>query len=249
MRLRPALETWGGAALRLLFPPRCAACVKRLPGDEAGDWCGDCASKLIRLEEPKCAVCSEPYPGVIPGPFTCPNCHDLNFEFEFAVSAWLADGPVREAVHRFKYSRQLQLRAPLSRLMRDALADPRVAAVESGWILVPVPLHHRRKRERGFNQSAELATQLGAWTGWPVMEYLKRLRYTTTQASLTRKERLANLTGAFAPSPRRREAARGKNILLVDDVFTTGSTADACARVLRRGMGAARVAVLTAARG
>ena len=249
MRAPRPLELWGKAALRLLFPARCAACVTRLPADDEGAWCRACAEILTPLHDPKCAVCGEPYVGIIPGPFECPNCADLDFHFEFAVSAWRAEGPVREAIHRFKYSRQLQLRLPLARLAHGALsADARLAA-ERDWVLVPVPLHPKRKRERGFNQSAELARGLQGMTGLPMIEALRRIRYTTTQASLSRQARLENLTGAFAPAKRVRDALRGRNVLLIDDVFTTGSTADACAKVLRRETGAARVAVLTAARG
>jgi ComF family protein len=130
--------------------------------------------------------------------------------------------------------------------MLPALADARLAGAD--WLMVPVPLHPRKLRERRFNQSAELARTLTRLSGTPFHEALRRTRYTSSQAGLDREDRLKNLRGAFAVRPRAGPHVEGRNILLVDDVFTTGATAHECALTLRK-HGAARVAVLTAARG
>jgi ComF family protein len=205
-----------------------------------------CGESLRAIEPPFCQVCAEPFPGDIPGDFTCPNCAGRRHAYDFAVCRWLSRGPVREAVHRFKYEGALSLRLPLARLMVPGLEDVRLAGAP--WLLVPVPLHPRKKRERRYNQSAELARTLARLTGLTWCDVLRRIRYTDSQAGLDREGRLKNLKGAFAVHPRAAERITGREILLIDDVLTTGATAHECARTLRHA-GAARVAVLTVARG
>ena len=114
--------------------------------------------------------------------------------------------------------------------------------------MVPVPLHARKQRERRFNQSVELARTLAKLTGLPWREALRRTRYTKSQAGLDRDDRLQNLHGAFAISRRAAKRLAGRDVLLIDDVLTTGATAHECALTLKQ-HGIRRVAVLTAARG
>ena len=255
------------SALDLLYPPRCAACVVRLPSPATADFCPACEDILEPVAASACQICSEPFPGNIPYGFTCPNCADQTFAFDCAIAAWHSSGPLREAIHRFKYGRHLHLRLPLARKLFDTLSDPRLTQpgplanhmeehgpplVESpdsfpDWILVPVPLHPRRLRERRFNQSAELARTLSKLSGLPCQDLLRRTRYTTAQAALSRKERLKNLAGAFTVKPKASLPPHG-NILLIDDVFTTGSTAHECATALKKA-GAQRIIILTVARG
>ena len=255
------------AGLDLLYPPRCAACVVRLPSPCRADFCPSCEDLLEPVTPPACEICSEPFPGRIPHGFACPNCADQTFAFECAISVWHSSGPLREAIHRFKYARSIHLRLPLARKLFDTLSDARLAQAsvssvttdpdnpEIGresenfpdWLLVPVPLHPRRLRERRFNQSAELARTLSKLSGLPCRDLLRRTRYTTAQAALSRKERLKNLAGAFSLKKRAALPSHG-NLLLIDDVFTTGSTAHECATVLKKA-GAQRIIVLTVARG
>lgn len=239
---------WGRAVLDLVWPAHCPACDTPLGAEPAGDFCPACQDTAVRLEPPTCAVCAEPFSGVITDPaFTCPNCHGRPQSFDFATAAWMGRGAVRETIHRFKYGSRISLRLPLARLMQHALTDPRIAA-RPDWVLVPVPLHPRRFRERQFNQAAELARTLSALSGLPVVDLLRRSRYTTTQAALRREDRLRNLKGAFGLRWFARRRLADRPVLLVDDVLTTGSTANACARVLKRQAGARIVAVLTVAR-
>jgi competence protein ComFC len=174
--------------------------------------------------------------------FTCPNCAGRDCGFTFAFSLVQSRGAVREVIHRFKYGRDITLRAPLSRLMRCAFRHPRLHGVP--WLLVPVPLHPLKEREREFNQSAELARNLSRLTGLPWLAALRRTRKTDSQAGLSREDRLVNLKGAFAL----RRPVPDRDVLLIDDVLTTGTTAGECARVLVRDGLARRVAVLTVAR-
>lgn len=177
--------------------------------------------------------------------FTCPNCRGEGFAFDCAVAAVRSRGVVREMIHRLKYGGEIWLAVPLARWMLDGLSDPRLAGgrIEA---LVPVPLHPVRLREREFNQSALLASELSRLSGIPVIHALRRRRPTVTQTKLDRKHRRQNLRDAFVLS--KNADVTNLNLLLVDDVLTTGSTLDACALALRAA-GAGRVRALTAARG
>ncbi len=238
---------WGRAALDLLYPVRCPGCLLGLPpGTDAGEFCHGCAGEFRPIEAPFCQRCAEPFPGNIPGDFTCPNCSGREAAYDFAVCRMLSRGPVREVVHRLKYEGLPVMRLPLAKLMQPALEDPRLGGGK--WLLVPVPLHPRKRRERGYNQSAELAGTLSKLSGWPWRDALARTRYTDSQAGLDRAGRLKNLRGAFAVKRAFARQIEGCDVLLVDDVLTTGATAHECAATLKR-HGARRVVVLTAARG
>lgn len=201
---------------------------------------------MVPVERPFCQVCAEPFPGDITGDFTCPNCSGRKQAYDFAVCAWLSRGPVREAVHRLKYEKFRPARLALARLMLPALEDERLAGAP--WLLVPVPLHPRKERQRTYNQSAEIAKTLARLTKGEWRPVLSRIRKTDSQAGLDRAGRLKNLRGAFAVRKRAAGGVAGRSILLVDDVLTTGATAHECALALKKA-GAVRVAVITAARG
>lgn len=246
-RLPVSWKATGRALLDVLYPLICPACCAGLPKDAAaGDFCGTCQEVMVPVAAPFCQICAEPFPGDIPGDFTCPNCLGRKQAFEFTVCRWLSRGPLREAVHRFKYSRVRSARLALARLMEPALNDPRLAGEK--WLLVPVPLHRRKQRQRTYNQSFELAQSLARLADLRMCNALRRIRWTKSQAGLDRAGRLQNLQGAFAVNLLARRRIVGRCILLIDDVLTTGSTAHECALVLKKA-GVARVAVLTAARG
>ncbi|HSJ04122.1 MAG TPA: ComF family protein [Verrucomicrobium sp.] len=244
------------AFLDLLYTRRCESCEKHLEAGREGAarWlCSPCLDKLPVLKAPFCSRCGEPYEGAITDVFQCGNCHDLRLHFEYAVAAYRADETVRELIHRFKYNQQLHLRGLLGCLLERVLQDPRLtnATDRSQWLLVPIPLHHARRREREYNQSWELCTRLAKLSGITALDALQRVRATTPQASLSRRQRLLNLKRAFRIKRpvARRSTLQGKTILLVDDVLTTGSTASECAKVLSREGRADKVIVITVARG
>jgi ComF family protein len=233
----------GEAALALLYPPHCAACGAETPAGV--HLCAPCREKARRIEAPFCRICSQPFDGAITSEFTCQNCAERKRHFDCAVAPFLSRGVVRELIHRFKYEREFYLRLPLADLAAEGLADERLRA-QPFDAFVPVPLHSARFREREFNQADELARQLSRRTGVPVLRALRRIRYTSTQTVLDRHARMENLRNAFRV--RHSPAVLQRHLVLVDDVFTTGSTVDECARVLRAA-GAASVRVLTIARG
>jgi len=160
--------------------------------------------------------------------------------FDAAYSFGDYDGPLRDLIHLLKYRRMRPLAAPLGRLM--ARAVPRDQLFDT---IVPMPVHWRKLIVRGFNQSRLLADEVARRTGLPVSGFLSRSRHTQAQAGLSRSQRRANVAGAFFVSTD--SNVRNKRILLLDDVFTTGATANAAAAALKRA-GAARVSVLTLAR-
>jgi ComF family protein len=217
------------SAVSLLYPPGCTICRKSI---RAGDYlCDQCETKVVRIVAPFCQKCSEPFEGSITNTFACANCAHRTIYFDAAVSAYRGHGIVRQIIHEFKYGRQIHLRHLVARWLNSALNDERLR--ESHFdVIMPVPLHPARQRERGFNQASLLAELLSAQTSIPVKPLLERTRYTTTQTALDRSERMENLHNAFRL--RKNADVRGLRVLLVDDVLTTGSTLNECARILKR---------------
>ncbi|MCU0753086.1 MAG: ComF family protein [Akkermansiaceae bacterium] len=248
----PEIPAWKRAFLRMLdgfYPPRCALCGTSTR--DGRSLCGECDAGLPRLVEPFCKSCGEAFAGVIDRAFSCPNCHDLRYAFDFARPATIRDKRTLELVHRLKYNRELHLAEELGRLAAGAFADSRLGpALDMGWPLVPVPLHRKRQRERHFNQAAEIARALSRLTGLPVLHALRRTRDTETQTMLSRRQRMENLRGAFDVTHRghRWIHASPQGAVLVDDVLTTGSTVNECAKTLRRA-GFQRVSVVSVMRG
>jgi ComF family protein len=230
-------------AMSLVYPPSCEACGA---GVEHGQYlCGLCAARAARINPPYCEVCSEPFHGAITGTFTCQNCVGRNFHFTCAVAPYRSTGVVRDFIHRFKYFREFHLRHPLAHWAAEALQDERMIELQVD-ALVPVPLFRARERDREFNQATELARLIAARSGIPMRDCLKRIRNTTSQLTYDRGGRMENLRNAF--KMRQNADVRGLHLVLVDDVLTTGSTLDECARVLLSG-GAASVRAITVARG
>ena len=230
------------AAVSLLYPPVCTICGENV---RAGEYlCNRCEAKVVRIVAPFCQKCSEPFEGAITSEFTCANCAHRTINFDAAVSAYRGRGIVREIIHEFKYGRRIHLRHLVAHWLQAALDDDRIHGNRFD-IIVPVPLHPARLRERGFNQASSLAALLSAQTSIPSKPLLERIRYTPTQTTLDRSERMENLHNAFRL--RKNADVRGLRMLLIDDVLTTGSTLSECARVLKRA-GARSVHAATAAR-
>jgi len=243
MKIADSLRLVADAVLDALYPPHCAQCRTETTSGE--HLCAACAEQAPRIEAPFCRQCSQPFDGAITGEFICHQCRERRLHFDCAVARFRSRGVVREFMHRFKYERHFYLRHPLANWLMEACEDERIATQPFDGF-VPVPLHPARLREREFNQAEVLARLLAKRTGKPVMGALQRVRYTTTQTRLDRDERMENLRNAFRV--RHASFVQSRHLVLVDDVFTTGSTVDECARVLRQA-GAASVRVITVARG
>ena len=186
--------------LTLVYPRLCPSCGEPHGPDSsltADALCPSCADQLQPVTEPFCECCGEPFDGAISSPsFRCSNCAGRDFAFDFAISGYRAEGPALNMIHRFKYRREIQLARPTAILLADALEDPRIAEVED-WVLVPVPLHWRRRNHRGFNQAAELCRSLSKIANLQVRDALGRSRSTGHQAHLDRAARLENLRGSI----------------------------------------------------
>jgi len=170
----------------------------------------------------------------------CGLCRRGALGFDAAYSFGFYEDELRELIHLFKYGRIQTLSKPLGRLL--ALALPRDQVYD---VIVPMPLHWRKRWQRGFNQSQLLASEIGRRLNVPVQNALRRVRFTSAQAGLTNAKRRLNVSGAFRA--RKKNSLAGKQVLLVDDVMTTGASAASCARALKLA-GARHVTLLTLAR-
>lgn len=226
----------------IVFPPACAACGAATA--DPGALCAACWSGLAFIERPYCERLGTPFAVDVGGAILSPAAIAEPPPFARARAAVAYEGAARTLVHRLKYSDRLDLAETLGRMMlragREILAD--------ADLIVPVPLHPGRLWRRRYNQAAALARIVSRASGVPMDPLvLRRVKPTPTQVGLTRPQRRLNLSGALAvPKPLRPRIA-GRRVVLVDDVLTTGSTAEAAARVLTRA-GAARVDVLAFAR-
>ena len=228
------------ALLAVLLAPSCGACNEPLLHPTRGCVCPDCWNGVIRVAPPICTRCGGHVTRTIVASTTpvCAHCVDTMSAVSAARAAGLHAGSLRAIVHALKYDGRRSLASPLAALMCMAGAD----LIQSCDAVVPVPLHPARRRQRGFNQAADLANHIGL----PVFRALKRTRHTATQTALPAAERQANVAGAFV-AVRQARHIRDRAVLLIDDVRTTGATLEACAQALMEA-GAREVYALTAAR-
>jgi ComF family protein len=246
-----AFGTAAEGLFTVLFPSDCRICgtplvkISRLP------VCEECIAEMQPIRDPVCGVCGERLPGryVVEDRIPrCFECRQLEPLFAKAVAYGTYDLGLRELIHLLKYEQVRPAAGVLGRMLAEAIEGLAPALLAVSPVVVPVPLHREKLRQRGFNQS-ELIAQAALKIGFASREWrldaavLERVRPTESQTGLTRPQRIENLRGAFAV---RRDVA-GKQVLLVDDVFTTGTTAGECARALRRA-GASCVWVATVAR-
>jgi ComF family protein len=240
-----SLKTAWDAALNFLYPPVCQICKNERATAREGYVGGKCWSGLRFLTAPYCERCGLPYEGSITHSFVCQNCQGIEFGFSFARSAMVANRVILQVIGLYKYNRAVWFEPFLGDLLTRQ-AVPTLSAQK--WdVVVPVPLHPLKEREREFNQAERLARHLSGALRIPVnTRLIRRAKFTGTQTLLTRPERAANMDGAFIPRAGKQLA--GERVILVDDVLTTGATTSACARALRE-CGAGDVCVWTVARG
>ena len=240
-RIAAPLRTIFGRALDVALPTLCPSC--REPVDGNG-LCAKCWSRLTPIAPPYCERLGVPFaydPG--PGVLSIEAISDPP-AYHRARAAVRFDDVARSLVHALKYGDRLDLAPVMGRWMaragRELLADADA--------LVPVPLHWRRLWARRFNQSAHLAKAISSGSGVPLAENaLRRVKPTVQQVGLSQAERATNVQGAFRVPPDGKAEVAGRNLILIDDVLTSGATVDACARSLLRA-GAKRVDVLVFAR-
>ena len=232
------------AILAVVWAPRCAACDDPLDAPSRGVVCRSCWRRIPAIAWPVCGQCgaAEATADTSAG-LRCADCRRTGGPPTARRAAGVHAGTLRAIIHAFKYDARRSLARPLAQRMQDAGGD----WLRGADVAVPVPLHAVRRWRRGFNQAADLAAHLGI----PVVHALRRTRHTGRQVELSRAARLEALGGAFALARRGSRhagaaAVRGRSVVLVDDVITTGATVEACAAVLRNA-GARRVLALSAA--
>jgi ComF family protein len=234
--LRPLAD----GAVAVLLAPICAACRRPLDQPTRGAVCPPCWSAIVPITPPCCRTCGDPLPTwrvLSVAEARCPRCRRREPLVSLARAVGPYEGALRAIVHALKYDGRPTLARHLAARMREAGTE----VLAGADLAVAVPLHRSRERARGFNQARELGRHLGL----PIADALVRTRRTPSQADLPAARRHANVRGAF--EWRRPVAVKGKTIVLVDDVSTTGATLNACARALLDA-GAAEVRALTAAR-
>lgn len=240
------MSNYLSSLLDLIFPPKqiCPLCGAF---SEKAEVCPECREILAGFsKEPVCARCGRFFSGTTRNfnDFLCIDCSQMEWPFQMHRAVGPYEGLLKDAIHRLKFNRRRILARPLARLMAGVF-DLQPAYRKAG-LLVPVPLSPGRLAERGFNQAELLAGELSALVGIPMVPVLKKIRETEPQTGLTRSRREANLKGAFdLYNP---NALRAKTVILLDDVFTTGSTMSEAAVVLHQG-GALSVLGLSLAAG
>lgn len=222
----------GHGLLDLLYPPFCVGCGR--PGTM---YCSTCRDGMLRIRPPLCPQCGRPQAASQ----VCHECAVRPSSVDGIRSVAVFEGALRTAIHQFKYGSMRDLAVPLGGLLVSFWEETPLDAD----VLVPVPLHARRLRERGYNQATLLARHLGRALGLPVaQDCLHRSRYTVSQTQLNAQERSRNVEGAFTCTG---PGVHGRRVLLIDDVCTSGATLGACSSALKEG-GAQSVWALTVAR-
>lgn len=229
------------ACQELVFPSSCLACERRLPLRQLPLFCDDCGSRIPFVHSPRCPCCGLPHTGG--GDRLCGVCLTRPYAFSLARAAVLYQPPVASLISTLKFNGQMTC---LSTLARLAVTSPGFRELSDPDLILPVPLHAKRLRQRGFNQSLVLARFCFPGSKRKIdAATLIKIRSTIPQTQLSGTERRRNISGSF--SVKQPEKVKNKKILLIDDVFTTGSTVNECARILHRA-GAGQVEIFTLAR-
>jgi ComF family protein len=237
---RPHLRELLRGTLDLVWPPRCLVCDAGVP---AGHFCDACRLALTTDHPHRCRFCAGNVGPHADPTKPCLRCEKTPFAFASACRFGYYDGVLRLAVIRLKHTAGELLASRLGELWAESRRADLLACAPQ--VVVPVPLHWRRRWQRGYNQSEELARSLAATLGLPVVaDALRRTRATDFQPALSATQRWANVKGVF--SVRRPDMVRGLRVMLVDDVLTTGATCDAAAGALfAAGAAQVHVAVLS----
>ena len=224
------------AMIDLVYPPVCYSCSAS--SDKA--LCRECLRSIRFIEDPICLKCGKP---VVREVGDCRDCRSQRMHFSAARSLAEYDGVVKEAVHAFKYRNARRLADLFAGLLQENLSD----LIEDADIITFVPLRPAKKRQRGYNQAELLARALGRRTGKTASDTLKAVRFVKDQSKLKAADRRRNVRDAYAIKKGAEAALKGRKVLLVDDVFTTGATASECASHLAKA-GAKEIKVITLAR-
>ena len=231
--------------LNFVFPPFCASCYRKIMDHKAGMICDACWGSLVVWDPGCCQRCGEQLQAPVenPMPMLCPGCRIPDWACADIRAVGPFKEPLSDAIHLLKYSDRRSIVNKISLYMERSLAG--AGQYQNADLILAVPLHPARKRERGYNQAQLLAQALGKLLNKPRPEnIIVRARHTQTQTKLNKQQRLENVKDIF--TVKRPELVRGKCVILIDDVLTTGATIGSCAGKLLEA-GATKVLALTAA--
>lgn len=215
--------------LDLLFPKYCIGC------GEEGQWiCKLCQRKIVLIKNPTCPKCQR----ISKMGRFCERCRDQSQLKGLVTAAYYEDGPLKEAIHTFKYEGVADLKKELAKILIKSLVSHNF---DNDMVVIPVPLHKKRKTQRGYNQSELLVKEILAHFDWQFCNDLKRTKYTKkTQVELSGKDRRKNILNCFDWIGETDQLI-SKKVILVDDIYTTGATLEECAKILRQKSGVKEV--------
>jgi ComF family protein len=217
----------------IIYPPRCHICRSFISDDRGQNphFCSDCLASIAMIRPPLCTTCGIPFHSFSDENHLCERCLRKRPFFDKLRAPYLYQGQIMEAIHQMKYGGKPYLAKSLGALLASFASD--WLEDHGRYLMIPVPLHPQRLRERGYNQSLLLSRVMSPLLGMDIdLLSLRRVKYTRSQTGLNSEERKRNVRGAFALE--KSKEFKGRSIILVDDVATTGYTMNECARVLKK---------------
>ena len=229
--------------LEIIFPSHCLYCHKIISAE--GLFCNDCWQKLQFITEPKCNICCNPFEFAVSQNMTCSKCISEPPPFDKAIVVFRYNDIIKKIIGDFKYRDSTHLAKKVARFLFNSARSE----INDADYIIAVPLHKKRLRHRKFNQSVMLCHAMLPKVSKSKLrtDFLLRIKNTTTQVALRKKQRERNLKSAFVLNPKYLNDVKGKKILRIDDVMTTGATITNCAKILKKS-GAKNVTVLTIAK-
>ncbi len=229
--------------LEIIFPSHCLYCEKIISAE--GLFCSDCWQKLQFITEPKCKICAHPFDFKVSDDLTCASCLSDPPAYDKTITVFRYNEIIKKIISQFKYRDTTYIAKKLAKFLFHRSR----AELTNIDLIVAVPLHKKRLRQRKFNQASLLCRAMLQHTPTTKFypDFLLRIKNTAAQVTLRKKQRKKNLKSAFALNPKYFQTVKNKRILLIDDVITTGATLENCAKVLKKA-GAKKVTALTIAK-
>lgn len=226
----------------VLFPPKCIKCNKII--DSYGNLCSNCWSSIEFITDPMCKICGVPFEFDMDIDLICGQCAGTKQFFDHAISIFKYDENSKNLIYKFKYNDKTYLSKYFAKWIYKNIHT----SINDYQYIVPVPLHRKRMRKRFYNQSSLIASYLAKLSKKTFLpNLLIKNRYDVPQTSLTKKQRLKNVKSSFAINPKLQSKIEGTKILLIDDVYTTGSTLNECSKILKKN-GCNQITAVTLAR-
>lgn len=238
------MKSYADSFLELIYPEKNTCFICETYDEEIGDKyiCSDCEKRIKKIVPPVCSKCSKPIEYISSTKF-CQECCDVERHFEMSKSPFVYEGLIKRAIYSFKYYNKAYFYKFLGNCLVTYMKNINYTNFD---FIVSVPLHSSKMRKRGYNQSELLARHIAKSLSIPYVDALKRTKKTLKQSEQSKEERKKNLLDAFAIK-KSAEKVINSSVLLVDDIYTTGSTVDECSKVLKN-YGANKIYVITIAR-